>query len=84
MILLDPPVSQDDVVLWARQIGIDQDDANKLKNPNKLDGAHLADIAKDDKNDIITFFIACGISGAAARDLALALPSLFPGARPGS
>jgi len=80
----NPPVSQDDVVLWASQIGLDQEDANKLKNPNKLDGAHLADIAKDDKNDIMIFFSnVCGVSGAAARDLALALPSLFPGARPG-
>lgn len=70
-------------MLWARQIGISQENANRLKT-NELDGAHLAALAKDTKNDIITFLIACGLSGAAARDIALALPSLFPGARPGS
>jgi len=74
-------MTQDDVVEWALQIGIDQDDASKLKNPNKLDGAHLADIAKDTKNDIMIFFSnVCGVSGAAARDLALGLPTLYPDA----
>jgi len=81
---LDPPVSQDDVVQWARQIGINDDNANKLKNPNELDGAHLANTAKDSRIDIITQFVAAGISLAAAQDLADALPSLFPVARPGS
>lgn len=81
---LDPPVSQDDVVLWARQIGIPDVQAQKLKNPNDIDGAHLANTAKDSRIDIITQFVAAGISLAAAQDLADALPSLYPGARRGS
>jgi len=41
-------------------------------------------MAKDQKHDIILQFEAGGVSIAAARDLANALPSLYPGARRGS
>lgn len=58
--------------------------AQKLKSPNDMDGARHARIAKKSETDITTLFVAAGLSLAAAQDLAEALPSVFPPARPGS
>ena len=71
-------------MLWARQIGIPDVQAQKLKNPNDIDGPHLADIAMRSQSDVIMQFVAAGIGLAAAGDLAKALPSLYPQARRGS
>jgi len=55
----DPPHwSVEDVVRWALKLGIDSDDAAKLKR-QKITGAHLRELTKA---EMVTLY---GISGAA-------------------
>jgi hypothetical protein len=71
-LLSDPLLwSVDEVVKWALTIGVDDEDAARLRK-QKINGAHLRDLTEEKMVKL------CGMSLAAASDIMKGLAKLFP------